>query len=141
MAQDYDFNSASWAELENEVRSKVCADTLFVVVGTLFESNKAVSKNGRTISVPSHCYKMLLRTKKGNTKKNIADIKSADELMCIGFIFENNNGEKGGQIKLKDAAVSVAEIERRSGFSFYRNLDPAIADKVKSQCNFSEWNF
>ena len=141
MAQDYDFNSASWAELENEVRTKVCADTLFVVVGTLFESNKAVSKNGRTISVPSHCYKMLLRTKKGNTKKNIADIKSADELMCIGFIFENNNGEKGGQIKLKDAAVSVAEIERRSGFSFYRNLDPAIADKVKSQCNFSEWNF
>ena len=141
MAQDYDFNSASWAELENEVRTKVCADTLFVVVGTLFESNKTVSKNGRTISVPSHCYKMLLRTKKGNTKKNIADIKSADELMCIGFIFENNNGEKGGQIKLKDAAVSVAEIERRSGFSFYRNLDPAIADKVKSQCNFSEWNF
>ena len=139
MAQDYDFNSASWGTLENKVRTKVCADTLYVVVGTLFESNKTVSKNGRTISVPSHCFKMLLRTKSGNSKKNIADIKSADELMCIGFIFENN--ATGANTQLKNAAVSVAEIERRSGFSFYQNLDPSIADKVKSQCNFSEWNF
>ena len=139
MAQDYDFNSGSWATLENKVRTKVCADTLFVVVGTLFESNKTVSKNGRTISVPSHCFKMLLRTKSGNTKKNISEIKSADELMCIGFIFENNANSTN--TALKDAAVSVAEIERRSGFSFYQNLDPSIADKVKSQCNFSQWNF
>ena len=139
MVQDYDFNSASWGTLENKVRTKVCADTLFVVVGTLFENNKTISKSGRTISVPSHCFKMLLRTKSGNTKKNIADIKSADELMCIGFIFENN--ENGTNASLSSAAVSVAEIERRSGFSFYRNLDPSIADKVKSQCNFSEWNF
>ncbi|MBQ5648149.1 MAG: DNA/RNA non-specific endonuclease [Alistipes sp.] len=121
------------------MRTKVCADTLFVVVGTLFENNKTISKNGRTISVPSHCFKMLLRTKKGNTKKNISDVKSADELMCIGFIFENN--ATGANTSLSNAATTVAEIERRSGFSFYRNLDPAIADKVKSQCNFSEWNF
>ena len=139
MVQDYDFNGGSWATLENEVRTKVCADTLFVVVGTLFESNKSVSKNGRTISVPSHCFKMLLRTKSGNTKKNIADIKSANELMCIGFIWENTSSST--DVELKDAAVSVAEIERRSGFSFYRNLDPSIAEEVKKQCNFSDWKF
>ena len=139
MAQNYDFNSASWGTLENKVRTKVCADTLFVVVGTLFENNKTVSKNGRTISVPSHCFKMLLRTKSGNSKKNISEIKSADELMCIGFIFENN--ATGANTSLSSAATTVAEIERRSGFSFYQNLDPSIADKVKSQCNFSQWNF
>lgn len=139
MVQDYDFNSASWGTLENKVRTKVCADTLFVVVGTLFENNKTISKNGRTISVPSHCYKMLLRTKNGNTKKNIADVKSADDLMCIGFLFENN--ETGANTSLENAAVSVAEIESRSGFSFYRNLDASIADEVKSQCNFDEWKF
>ena len=139
MVQDYDFNSASWGTLENKVRTKVCADTLYVVVGTLFENSTKIDKGGRTISVPSHCFKLLLRTKSGNTKKNIADIKSADELMCIGFIFENNS--KGTNTAWKDAAISVAELERRSGFSFYQNLDPSIADKVKSQCNFSEWNF
>ena len=89
--------------------------------------------------MPSHCFKILLRTKSGNTKKNISDIKSADELMCIGFLFENN--ENGTNSSLKNAAISVAEIERRSGFSFYRNLDPEIADEVKSQKNFSAWGF
>ena len=139
MVQDYNFNSASWGTLENKVRTKVCPDTLFVVVGTLFEKSTKINKYNRTISVPSHCFKMLLRTKTGNSKKNIADIKSADELMCIGFIFENN--ATGANTSLKDAAVPVSEIESRSGFSFYRNLDPEIADKVKQQCNFSEWNF
>ena len=139
MVQDYDFNSASWGTLENEVRTKVCADTLYVVVGTLFENNKTISKNNRTISVPSHCFKLLLRTKSGSTRKHIADIKSADELMCIGFLFENN--ATGANTALKDAAVSVAEIESRSGFSFFRNLDASIAEEVKSQCNFNEWKF
>ena len=139
MVQDYDFNSASWGTLENEVRNKLCADTLFVVVGTLFEDNTTISKSNRKISVPSHCFKLLLRTKKGNTKKNIADVKSADELMCIGFLFENN--ATGANTSLKNAAVSVSEIERRSGFKFFRNLNPEIADEVKAQKNFSEWNF
>ncbi len=139
MAQDYDFNSASWGTLENKVRTKVCADTLYVVVGTLFENNKTVSKNSRTISVPSHCFKLLLRTKSGRTGKHIADITSADDLMCIGFIFENNG--TGANTALSNAVVSVSEIERRSGFKFFRNLNPAIADKVKSQKNISEWGF
>lgn len=140
MAQDYDFNSGSWAVLENNVRTKICSDTLFVVVGTLFEKNKTVSKNGRTISVPSHCYKLLLRTKKGSTGKHISEITSADELMCIGFIFENNSAAK--DTSLKDAAVSVAEIERRTGgLEFFRNLHPTIAGEVKRQCDFYSWKF
>ena len=139
MAQDYDFNSKSWADLEGAVRGKVCADTLYVVVGTLFEKNRTISKNNRTISVPSHCFKLLLRTKNGNTKKHIANIKSADELMCIGFIFENS--ATGASTSLSSAAVSVAELERRSGFTFFRNLDPSIADEVKSQKDFRAWGF
>ena len=139
MAQDYDFNSGSWGTLENKVRGKIPSDTLFVVVGTLFESNKTVSNSNRQVAVPSHCYKLLLRTKTGYTGKHIADITSADELMCIGFIFEND--ESATYQSLSSAAVSVAEIERRSGFTFFRNLNPKIADKVKAQCNYSEWKF
>ena len=139
MVQDYDFNSASWGTLENKVRTKVCADTLYVVVGTLFEGNKTVSRYDRVVSVPSHCFKLLLRTKSGSTKKHISEIKSADDLRCIGFLFENN--ATGANTDLKDAAVSVAEIERRSGFTFFRNLDPAIAEAVKRQNNFSAWGF
>ena len=154
MAQDYDFNSGSWATLENKVRSNgICADTLYVVVGTLFETTKTVTnytkydKNGNsisqkahtTVSVPSHCFKLLLRTKSGSTRKHISEIKSADELMCIGFIWENNAA--AANVSLSSAATSVAEIERRSGFSFFRNLDPSIAEEVKKQNNFSAWGF
>ena len=139
MVQDYDFNSASWGTLENKVRTKVCADTLYVVVGTLFEGNKTVSRYDRVVSVPSHCFKLLLRTKSGSTKKHISEIKSADELMCIGFLFENS--ATGANTDLKDAAVTVEYIEERSGFTFFRNLDPAIAEAVKRQNNFSAWGF
>ena len=139
MVQNYDFNSASWGTLENKVRTKVCADTLYVVVGTLFEDNKTVSRYDRVVSVPSHCFKLLLRTKSGSTRKHISEIKSADELMCIGFIWENNAA--AANVSLSSAATSVAEIERRSGFSFFRNLDPSIAEEVKKQNNFSAWGF
>ena len=34
---------------------------------------------------------------------------------------------------------SVKEIEELTGFKFFRNLDPAVADAVKSQKNLADW--
>ena len=151
MAQNYNFNGGSWLQLENHVRTKICTDTLYVVVGTLFENSKTVEnrsvydsnnnsiaeKTHCKVSVPSHCYKLLLRTKDGALNRHISEIKSADELMCIGFIFENSNA--GATTALQDAVVSVAEIEQRSGFVFFRNLDPSIVDRVKAQKDSKAW--
>ena len=138
MPQAYDFNGGSWVTIENKVRGWKCADTLYVVTGTLFENTtKTLSKNGRTTTVPTHAYKLLLRTKNGNTGKNIADITSADELQCIAFLYENDNSAEFDTPQ--QAATTVAEIERRSGFRFYRNLNSKIADEVKSQKNLADW--
>ena len=137
MVQQYDFNSGSWADVEALERNKNCSDTLYVVVGTLFEDSKTVTRFGRTIGVPTHCYKLLLRTKSGSTRKRISDITSADELICIGFLFENNESSK--DVNISTAATSVAEIEKRAGFKFFRNLNPDIADKVKSQNRPGDW--
>ena len=138
MPQQSQFNQKIWATLEDDVRGWRCSDTLFVVTGTLYEGTpKTLTARGRTIAVPSHAYKLVLRTKNGNTKKHIASIKSADDIKCIGFLFENN--ATGAATTIKDAAVSVAEIERRSGFKFFRNLNAEIADEVKSQKNLSDW--
>ena len=140
MPQNGDFNGGVWANLEGKVRGKSCSDTLFVVTGTLFEAGSyQFTARGRKITRPSHAYKLLLRTKSGSTGKPIANITSADDLMCIGFVFENNN--TGANTTIPQAVVSVAEIERRTGFKFFRNLDPKIADKVKSQKNLSAWGF
>ena len=137
MVQQYDFNGGSWADVEALERNKNCSDTLYVVVGTLFEDSKTITRFGRTIGVPTHCYKLLLRTKSGNTRKAISDITSADELICIGFLFENSESSK--DISISKATTSVAEIEKRAGFKFFRNLNPAIADKVKSQNKPGDW--
>lgn len=137
MVQQYDFNGGSWAEVESLERNKNCSDTLYVVVGTLFEDDKTISRFDRTIGVPTHCYKLLLRTKSGNSGKAIKNITSADELICIGFLFENS--ESSANIAKSKAATSVAEIEKRSGFKFFQNLNAAIADKVKAQNKPSDW--
>ena len=140
MPQNGDFNGGVWANLEGKVRGNRCSDTLFVVTGTLFESGSyQFTARGRKITRPSHAYKLLLRTKSGNTGKPIANITSADDLMCIGFVFENNY--TGANTSISEAVVSVADIERRTGFKFFRNLNPAIADKVKQQKNLNDWSF
>ncbi len=137
MVQQYDFNGGSWADVEALERNKNCSDTLYVVVGTLFEDNNTISRFNRKIGVPTHCYKLLLRTKSGSSRKAISDITSADELICIGFLFENSVDSK--DVEISTAATSVAEIEKRAGFKFFRNLNPSIADKVKSQNRPSDW--
>lgn len=138
MPQQSRFNQNIWADLEDRVRGWRCSDTLFVVTGTLFEgAAKSISANGRTIAVPSHAYKVILRTKRGNSGKNIAAITSADELKSIGFIFSNDS--KGADTSIVEAVVSVSDIEQRSGFKFFRNLNPTIAEEVKSQKNLSDW--
>ncbi len=138
MPQYSRFNQGVWATLENNVRSLRCSDTLYVVTGTLFESGAyRFTARGRTITSPSHAYKLLLRTKSGKTGKHISDITSADDLICIGFLFENNS--TGANTSISQAAVSVAEIERRTGFVFFRNLSPEIADEVKAQKNLKDW--
>ena len=137
MPQNYNFNGGVWASVENKTRNNVCADTLYVVVGTLFENAKTFTARGRTITRPTHCYKLLLRTKAGNTKKSISDITDPNEIKAIGFLFPNESNAGSYQ----NAVVSIKEIEDRTGFTFYHNLNPAVAEKVKSQKNLSDWNF
>ena len=42
-------------------------------------------------------------------------------------------------MKLSAAACSVKDIEDQTGFKFFQNLDPAVADAVKSQKKISDW--
>lgn len=137
MPQNSTFNQGVWGQLEGQVRKAICADTLYVVVGTLFEDSQKFTSRGRTIARPSHCYKLLLRTKSGNTKKSISQITDPSEIKAIGFIFENQSS--AGSIE--SAATSIAEIEKRAGITFFRNLNPDIAAEVKKQNNIKDWNF
>ncbi len=135
--QNARLNQQNWANVEDNTRRSMCADTLYVVVGTLFENSTTFCSRGRNIAWPSHCYKLLLRTRKGNTGKSISQITSADELMAIGFLFENTTE---GNVAPAEAVVSIAEIEARTGIKFFPTLNPSVEKAVKEQKNIGDWS-
>ena len=128
MPQNSTLNQNIWASLEGKVRGwggLQTYDTLYVVTGAAFKSTKTIDNANGPIAVPSHCWKVLLR-QRGNQNRQISQFK-ADELKAIGFVFTN------------DDAGAATSIEELTGFKFFRNLDPAVADAVKSQKNLADW--
>lgn len=138
MPQNSTLNRNIWASLEGKVRGwggLQTYDTLYVVTGAAFKSTKTIDNANGPIAVPSHCWKVLLR-QRGNQNRQISQFK-ADELKTIGFVFTNDDA--GAATSIESAVRSVKEIEELTGFKFFRNLDPAVADAVKSQKNLADW--
>lgn len=135
--QNSRLNQQNWARVEDKTRESMCSDTLYVVVGTLFEQNASFVSRGRHIARPSHCYKLLLRTRSGNTGKSISEITDPNELMAIGFLFENTTE---GNVKPAEAVVSIAEVEARCGIKFFAKLNPAVEKSVKAEKNIADWS-
>lgn len=136
MPQNYSFNGGIWADLENHIRDvqlRHTRDTIFIVTGTYFADNKTIrDRDGKEVGYPSNCWKVLLR---GSSGKAVWEC-SASELYAIGFWFANSSANTG---TLRSYATSVADIEQKTGFSFFRNLPPDAADAVKSQNKPADW--
>lgn len=125
-------NGGTWMSLEGDLRSKwMCKDTLYVVTGAHFADGYGYAYDnkgeGKACAVPTHYYKVILRTKSGDSGKWVGSC-SADELKCVGFWFEHKGGA-ARQMK------SVAEIERLTGHTFFTNVPNA----PKAAYNASEW--
>lgn len=138
--QQSDFNEGIWGTLEGAVRNKQCSDTLYVVTGAHFDPKvtmpNAYDADWDDAPVPTHYYKVLIRTKKGNTGKAISEC-SASELMAIGFWMEHpktNTSLSGG---ITSYVKSVAEIEELTGHTFF----PTAPAQVKESYTLSDWNF
>ena len=127
------FNAANgaWNNLEIFVDRQVCADTLYVVTGCLFddytdaggrrvEASATRNKNdGAEVAVPTAYYKVLLRTRAGDTGRRVADCKSS-ELRCAAFVVGHYDA-KGRKPSAADM-MSVAEMERITGETFFAGV-------------------
>ena len=130
------FNAANgaWNNLEIFVDRQICADTLYVVTGCLFadytdaggrtiEASATHNKNdGAAVAVPTAYYKALLRTRAGDTGRRAADCKSS-ELKCAAFVVGHYDA-KGRKPSAADM-MSVAELERLTGETFFANIPAA----------------
>ena len=149
--------SSLWQQAEWRIQDNyVCADTLYCVSGAHFDEGAIAAYDGSWVNsnaqtrghideskpceVPTHYYKLILRTRNGNTGKAIQDC-SASELIAVGFWFENGDGtdDSGAAKPTLDASYlkSVAWIEQQTGFTFFPDVPPS----VKQQCNPSDWKF
>lgn len=129
------FNSGVWSSLEADCWNNICRDTLYVVSGVwgVHDTATVTDKEGTPCRVPSHFFRVLLRSKEGTTGRKVQEMK-ADELQCVGFWFENRAYPSG---KPSANMVSVAEIERRTGMRFFVNVPNAPKETFDAQA----WNF
>ena len=145
--QQSNFNQKKWGTLEGKVRNMICNDTLYVVTGAYFDgehdssiANMTTDKSGNTCPTPTHYYKALLRTKKGNTGKRIDEITEANQVRAIAIWLQHAN--TGGDTAISTAdCISIEELEARTGFTFFPMLNDDIEAQVKSTAIPSEWGF
>ena len=139
LGQPY-FNTGggAWNTLEDWVDTQWegYADTTYQVIGSYWK-NKNTVVNETTI--PTHYYKVLLRTK-GHTNKWVAEC-SRDELQCIAIMVEHrtyskNEVPKPSQYEAKGMLHSVAELERMTGLTFFPNVPNAPKDTY----DVRDWN-
>lgn len=140
----YNTGGGGWNTLEDWVDKKVCADTLYEVVGCYYEQYTDAYGNVGTpktmffgdrgdVSRPTMFYYVLLRTKKGNTGKSVKNC-SANELQCAAFVRAHNNDLKGQKVTSKEM-MSVADLEKLTGFTYF----PNVPNAPKNTCNASDW--
>lgn len=129
----------------------IVSDTLFVVAGCYYEhdywqeydssdSNQAEPDPAQKLcTMPTHQFKMALRTKSGSTGKRIQQC-TADELQAVGFWIETftDSPETSARAELRRIAVPVSFIEEKMGMTFF----PEVPEEVKTRIPVpEEWGF
>ena len=138
----FNTGGGAWNKLESLVDGQWCADTLYQVIGCIFETftdryGKTVEKktgtgSAGTFQVPTAWYKVLLRTKNGSTGKRV-DECSSDELICVGFILAHRSNHQ--HEPTSQDMYSVSYIEGLTGLTFFPNVPAAPKDSYKA----SDW--
>lgn len=130
------FNSYYWVTLENQVqrlgRNEKFADTLYVVKGGTIEDGQIIRKvaNNR-MAVPKQFFMALLKVKNG-------------VYSSIAFLMEHkdygyNRGNYAPLSVMAGHAVSVDELEEKTGIDFFHNLPNIVEAPVEQQCSPSAW--
>lgn len=115
------FNDGVWNSMEQAIKANApssASDTLYVVVGVLYENNN--TSNG--VPVPSHFYTCLMKCHFSG-----GAMTSANGCAYI-FTNEAHNGEKYG-----DAITTIDAIESRAGFDFFANVPTSLQNTAEGQ--------
>lgn len=124
------FNAGIWATLEQKCHNMICSDTLYMVTGAYFANENTTcldnAKPQNTVIVPTHFYKVLIRSKSGETGKPLWELP-ADQIECAGYWLEHKeySGASPSQF-----IKSVEWIEEQTKQSFFTNIPNAPKEKL-----------
>lgn len=142
LREGFNERGGAWNNLEYFVDRQLCADTLYVVTGAIYDDFTApdgtnikarttVNKNdNKRVGVPTAYYKALLRTKSGRTGKSVMECK-ASELKCAAFIVAHRS-DSGHKPTVEDM-ISIKELERLTGVNFFANVPNAPENKAEAK--------
>lgn len=123
------FNGGIWQSLEQKVQQwgniSVSSDTLYVVKGGTIQDNQIIEYIGNNVPVPKYYFMAILSLKGGSYQ-------------AIGFWLEhkaysNNN--------YKQYALSIDDLEQKTGIDFFANLPDNIETTVESKYTESVWSW
>ena len=123
-------NGNLWLTLENKVNewgnNSSFRDTLYVVkAGTIDKADQRLANTSTGLIVPKYFYMAILCVKNGQYK-------------AIGFWTEHTNTTIKNA-KPKNYAVSIRELEEKTGIDFFCNLPDDIEETVESSYSLSAW--
>ena len=130
--QIHAFNAGLWNDLESMTRYWArLYDRVYIVTGPLLtgKEQKLVKKKGdRTIktkvSIPTHHFKVVF------------DYSNKKHPKMIAFLMPNEKNVKG---KIMDYAMSVRELENKTGLDFFKNMPKKTQDYLETYVKKSEW--
>ncbi len=115
-------NEGGWAKLEEKVREWTARDSaLLVLTGPVVSEGDTTLASGR-VTVPCAYYKVIMAP-------------CVKPMRAIAFIYPN--GHSGG--RLSQYAVSVDEVERRTGLDFFPTLPAKEQRRLESSANLDAW--
>ena len=115
-------NEGGWAKLEEKVREWTARDSaLLVFTGPVVDVGDTTRLNGKVV-VPSAYYKIVMAP-------------CVRPVRVIAFIYPN--GHSGG--RLQQYAVSIDEVERRTGLDFFTTLPQDEQHRLESAVHLDAW--
>ena len=114
-------NNGPWRTLEESIHRWAKRDgAIWVYTGPIMAGNVRHIGPKNDIAVPAAFYKVLYAPR---------------QQRAIAFVYDNQSGGGG----MASHATTIAEVERRTGITFFPNMAAATARSLKRQCDLAQW--
>lgn len=135
--QDPQFNRGVWMYLEGQVRDWAKRfGRVYVISGPVLEksSNEYKRIGQNHVTVPDFYYKVILVPLYAD-KEDFKSMNTSNSVMTIGFIIPNHKSDK----VYWNYAVTIDEVEKRTGLDFFSLLEDDIENEVEATFNIDNW--